>query len=90
MSKHDLTALIFIVPFLAFVAWSIVRARRWEKYQGEAANRAKTIIENAAKDRERFDEVMVVSREQLQTTKELLSEIKGLRADLRRGGDSSA
>ena len=67
------------------MVWSVFRGRRWEKYQGEAANRSKTIIEAASQDRERLSEALSISREHLQTTKELLSEIKGLRADLKQG-----
>jgi hypothetical protein len=82
MNMHDLMPYIFIVIFLAFVIWSVIRGRRWEKYQAEAARRAKTIMEAASSDRERFAEVMSVSREHLEVTKELLSEIKALRNDL--------
>jgi uncharacterized membrane protein YccC len=85
MSKPDVIFSVFVTLFLAFVAWSIVRNRRWEKYQREAANRAKTIIEAASQDRERASEAMAISREHLQATKELLSEVKGLRDDLKAG-----
>jgi len=87
MNTHQIIPIILISAFVAFWAWSIARSRRWEKYQGEAANRSKAIIEAAASDRERFNEVMANSREQLQVTKDLLAEIKGLREDLRGGGN---
>jgi hypothetical protein len=76
--------------FLAFAAWLVVRGRRWEKYQGEAAKRSKAIIEATSQDRERFNEVMSISREQLQVTKELLAEVKGLRDDLKKNFTPSA
>jgi hypothetical protein len=90
MSKHDLTPFVFIGLFLVFLAWSVVRGRRWEKYQGEAATRAKTIIDASSSDRDRLNEAISISREQLEVEKQLLSEIKGLRDDLRKSGDSSA
>jgi hypothetical protein len=86
MNTHQLVPIILISVFVAFWAWSIARSRRWEKYQGEAANRSKAILDAAESDRGRFSEVITVSREQLQVTKELLAEIKALREDLRRNG----
>jgi len=86
MNTHQLVPIILISAFVAFWAWSIARSRRWEKYQGEAANRSKAILEAAESDRGRFSEVMAVSREQLQVARELLAEIKALREDLRRNG----
>jgi hypothetical protein len=86
MNAHNLVPIIFIVAALAYLAWSVARSRRWEKYQGEAADRSKTIIEATSRDRERLEEAISISREQLQVEKELLSEIKGLREDLRRNG----
>jgi hypothetical protein len=47
-------------------------------------------IEAASQDRERFSEVMSISRDQLQVTKELLSEVKGLRDDLKKKVPPSA
>ena len=90
MNIHDLMPYIFLGVFFAFVVWSVLRGRRWEKYQGEAARRAKTLMEAASSDRGRFDEVMSVSREHLQVTKELLSEIKALRNDLNRNESRNA
>jgi hypothetical protein len=90
MNTQNAILFLFIAVFLAFTAWSVVRGRRWEKHQGEAANRAKAIIEATSQDRERFSEVMSISREQLQVTKELLSEIKGLRNDLKKNVNPSA
>jgi hypothetical protein len=84
MNGHNLVPIVFIVAALAYLAWSVARGRRWEKYQGEAANRSKTIIEDAARDRERLNEAISISREQLQVEKELLSELKGLRDDLKK------
>ena len=43
-----------------------------------------TSMEAASSGRESFDEAMSVSREHLEVTKELLSEIKALRNDLSR------
>jgi hypothetical protein len=86
MNTHLLVPIILMSAFVAFWAWSIARSRRWEKYQGEAANRSKAILDAAESDRGRFSEVMAVSREQLQVAKELLAEIKALREDLRRNG----
>ncbi|MEY2563356.1 MAG: hypothetical protein QOH88_1549 [Verrucomicrobiota bacterium] len=86
MNTHQLIPILLISAFVAFWVWSIARSRRWEKYQGEAANRSKAILEAAERDRGRFSEVMALSREQLQVAKELLAEIKALREDLRRSG----
>ena len=82
MNIHDLMPYIFLGAFVVFIAWSVIRARRWESYQGEAARRAKALMEAASSDRGRLDEVMSVSREHLQVTKDLLTEIKALRNDL--------
>lgn len=82
MNIHELIPYLFVAVFVAFVAWSVIRGRRWEKYQGEAARRAKAMMERVSSDEGRLDEVMAVSREHLQVTKDLLSEIKALRSDL--------
>ena len=90
MNAHNLGPIVVIVAALAYLAWSVARGRRWEKYQSEAARRSKALIEAASGEKERFDEVMSVSREQLQVAKELLSKIKGLRNDLRQNGGRNA
>jgi hypothetical protein len=84
MNTHSLVPILLITVGLGYLAWSIARSRRWEKYQGEAATRAKTIIEASSHDRERLGEAILISREQLQVEKELLSELKGLRDDLKK------
>jgi len=84
MNRHDLIfCAVFLAPLLLFVIWTIVRARRWERLQGEAAQRSKAIIESVKDDRERLEEARAVSREHLQVSKELLAEIKALREDLK-------
>lgn len=86
MSIDRIFGIILIFAFVVFWIWSITCSRRWESYQGEAANRSKAILQAAESDRRRFSEIMAISREQLQVAKELLAEIKGLREDLRRNG----
>jgi hypothetical protein len=83
MNTHELIPVVFIIVFLGFAAWSVARGRRWERYQQEAAGRAKMIVEKTAEDSGRFEQVMSVSQQQLQLLKELLQEIKALRADLK-------
>jgi hypothetical protein len=83
MNTHQIVPLVFIIIFSAFILWSITRNRRWERYQQEAAGRAKLMIEKAAGNTERFEKAMVASQEQIRLLTELLEEIKGLRADLR-------
>jgi hypothetical protein len=80
---HQTVSLLIVITFFGFVGWSVIRGRLWEKRQLDAANRSKQIIEAASQDREKFNEAMTISREQLQTTKDLLTEIKALRDDLK-------
>lgn len=86
MTTHQILPFVFIIVGVAYLAWSVARSRRWEKYQSEAASRAKAIVADASKSKEHFAEVMAISREQLQATKDLLAEVRGLREDLRRSG----
>jgi hypothetical protein len=73
--------LFFLGAILVFLAWSVFRNRRWENYRDEATTRAKTA---ASEGQQRFEEAISISREQLQLSKELLNEIKGLRDDLQK------
>lgn len=81
---HDIIPFLFLTAFLIFITWSVVRAREWERRQADAARRSKALFESASSDRGKLDESLSLSREHLQVTKELLVEIKALRADLKK------
>jgi hypothetical protein len=93
MNINELLPYIY-AALLAFIVWtlisSVMSARRSKRYQDEAAQRLKAIMESASADRERLGEDRSVSREHLQVTKELLSEIKALRSDLAKNESRNA
>ena len=93
MNIHELLPFISIAV-LVLIVWtvisSVMSARRMKRYQDEAAQRVKALMERASTDRERLEEDRSVSREHLQVTKELLSEIKALRSDLARNESKNA
>jgi hypothetical protein len=84
MNPHEAVLFVFIGLFVVFALYSVARSRRSERYQREAAARSKAIVEKAAADRERYDQV---NQEQTRLLTALLEEIKGLRADLKDSGD---
>jgi hypothetical protein len=93
MNLHELLPSIYIAA-LAVILWSLISsvmsARRSKRYQDEAAQRIKAMMESASTDRERLEEDRSVAREHLEATKELLSEIKALRSDLAKNESKTA
>ena len=74
---------IFILDFLGFLRWAIMRNRRWERFQQEAASRSKAAVADMANSKQHMEESLAISKEQLQITRDLITEIKALRNDLK-------
>jgi hypothetical protein len=93
MNIHELLPYISIAA-LAVVVWSVISSvmsgRRIRRFQDESAQRVKALMDRASAERERLEDDRGVSREHLQVTKELLSEIKALRSDLARNESKNA
>ncbi|HEY3856872.1 MAG TPA: hypothetical protein VGO67_21010 [Verrucomicrobiae bacterium] len=83
MTNNDVSLAVIVALFFIFIIWTSIRGRRWEKYREEVANRGKLYANEIGKEQDRYDQTMIVLREQLQASKDILNEIKALREDLK-------
>jgi hypothetical protein len=83
MIAHDIILPVFLALAIVYILWTLLRAKKWSRLQGEAIERQKLAIAGSERAEQRVQAALELQTKQVELTKELIAEIRALREDLK-------